>query len=51
MFLIIIIIAIVILIFSAPFGHNFLHSTQNYGKLGAYSRWQSWTQGGGKKKK
>ena len=52
MFLVIIIIIIItVLIFSSSFGYNFLNSTQNYGKLGQYSRWQSWTQGGSKKKK
>jgi hypothetical protein len=51
MFFIIIIVGMIVLMFAGPFGYNFLHSTQNYGKQGYYSRWQSLTQGGSKKKK
>lgn len=51
MFLIIIIVGIFFLIFSLPFGDNFLHSTQNYGNQGYHSRWQHLIYGGSKKKK
>lgn len=51
MFLIIIIVGTIVLMFVAPFGHNFLHATQNYGKQGWHSRWEHFTQGGSKKKK
>ena len=50
-FLIIIIVGVIILMISAPFGHNFLHATQNYGKEGWHSRWQHLIYGGRKKKK
>ena len=51
MFFIIIIVGMIFLMIATPFGYNFLHSTQNYGKEGWHTRWQHLIYGGSKKKK